>query len=134
MNLMLMLLSWPETPAAWAALIAVAAVVLALAGAIIFLTVKMVKNGKIDQLRDAVVAAVKEAEKTHASGAEKKEIAIAAVKKYCEGIGLKLDDRLLGWIADRIEGYVKDHNELEEIEEEGLRLQAAKKKAAKAAK
>ena len=40
------------------------------------------------------------------------------VKKFCADIGLNLNDQLLKWIADYIDGYIKDHNELELIEEE----------------
>lgn len=110
----LLILASSITPA----LVAVIAVVVVFAAALVVLTVKLVKDGKISQLKDAIVSAIKEAEKTHASGAEKKEIAIAAIKKYCEGIGLKVDARLLQWIADYIEKYIADHNELEMIEEE----------------
>lgn len=118
MNKLALFMSWPDTPIGWITLVAAVVVVLGIAGFAAFLAIKMVKDGKIDQLREAVVEAIKEAEKTHASGAEKKKIAIEAVKKFCEGIGLKLDDRLLTWVADYIEKYIRDHNELELIEEE----------------
>lgn len=118
MNMLNILVSWPDSPTGWMAFFAVVAVVLALCGAIAFTVFKLVENGKLEQLREAVVEAIKEAEKTHASGEEKKKIAIEVVKKFCEGIGLKLDDRLLAWVADYIEKYIRDHNELELIEEE----------------
>ena len=118
MNLFAILSSWPTSPSGWLSLIAVLAVVVFLAGAVIFFVVKLLRDGKIDQLRVAIVDAIKEAEKTHASGAEKKEIAINVVKKFCADIGLNLNDQLLKWVADYIDGYIKDHNELELIEEE----------------
>lgn len=118
MSILKILLSWPDSPTGWMALIAVIVVVLALCGAVGFMVFKLVKNGKIDQLREAVVEAIKVAERSHASGAEKKRIAIETTKRFCEGVGLTLDDRLLAWIADYIEKYIRDHNELELIEEE----------------
>lgn len=118
MNILPILMSWPDSPIGWITLIAVGVVVLGILGVAVYLAIKLIKNGRIDQLREAVVAAIKEAEKTHASGEAKKRIAIAAVKTFCENIGLKLDDRLLAWVADYIEKYIRDHNELELIEEE----------------
>lgn len=118
MNMLNILATLPDNPVGWISLIAVSVLVLGLGGFVVYLVLKLLKNGKIDQLREAVVAAIKQAEKSHASGAEKKKIAIETVKKFCEGIGLKLDDCLLNWIADYIEKYISDHNELELIEEE----------------
>ena len=118
MDKLTIFMSLPDTPIGWITLIAVVVVVLGIAGLAVYLAIKLLKDGKINQLRDAIVEAVKQAEKTHASGAEKKKIAIETVKKFCEGIGLKLDDRLLNWVADYIEKYIRDHNELELIEEE----------------
>ena len=107
----------PTSAAEWAILIGALAAAIVIGGVAIWTIVKLLKDGKINQLKDAIVAAVKEAEKTHRSGAEKKEIAVKTAKEFCDGIGLKVDERLLKWIADYIDKYIADHNELEEIEE-----------------
>ena len=119
MNNHMILISWPDSPAAWAMLIAaIAVVVVALAIPLIVTVVKLVRNGQLDQLRDAVVAAIKEAEKSHASGEEKKKIAMDVIKAFCEKAGIKLNEKMLSWAADYIEKFIRDHNELELIEEE----------------
>lgn len=129
MDYLNILLSAPETPLEWVLLIAACVVAAAIIGFAVFTAIKLVKNGKIDQLKDAIVAAIKEAEASHASGAEKKEMVVAAAKKFCDEIGLKINDKLLGWIVDYIDKYIFDHNELTRLEEEGEAQKAAAQKA-----
>jgi len=114
----IILLSAPETPIEWVSLIAACVVALAIVGYAIYITIKMIKEGKFGQLKDAIIKAIKEAEKTHGSSEDKLKYALAAVKAYCGEIGIKVDDKLLAWVTEYIEKYILDHNELEEIEEQ----------------
>lgn len=120
--LLITLFSAPTSAGEWVMLIAAIAVGIAVLGVAIWVAIKLLKEGKIGQLRDAIIAAIKEAEKTHKSGAEKKEIVVKAAKEFCVGIGLNVDERLLSWIAEYIDKYIADHNELEEIEEQEVQL------------
>ena len=79
-------------------------------------TYKLVKNGKIAELRAAIEEAILEAEKTHASGAAKKEMVIKAITAYCQKIGLPVDEKLLKWAADYIDAYIAKHNNLKAVE------------------
>ena len=117
MILMSILLSAPETPIEWLFLIAacVIAVGVVVFGAI--QTIKLAKSGKMELLKEAIIKAIKEAEKTHGGPDEKLNYAVALIKTYCEEIGLKVNDQLIAWVVQYIKKYIIDHNELEEIEE-----------------
>lgn len=111
------ILSAPVNPAEWVFLIIAIVAGLVILAAMIWTVIKLLKDGKIDQLKEAIIVAIKEAEKTHQSGATKKEIVVKTVKEFCGQIGLNVNEKLLSWIADYIDKYIADHNELEEIEE-----------------
>ena len=111
------ILSAPVNPAEWAFLIIAIVAGLVVLVAMVWTVIKLLKDGKIDQLKEAIIVAIKEAEKTHQSGATKKEIVVKTVKEFCGQIGLNVNEKLLSWIADYIDKYIADHNELEEIEE-----------------
>lgn len=110
------LFSLPTSAGEWVGFILIAVAIVAIIVLAICSTVKLAKNGKTAKIKEAIVDAVKAAEATHKSGAEKKDIAIAAVKTYCESVGIKVDDNLLKLISEWIDKYILDHNELEEIE------------------
>lgn len=116
------MINTPDSTLEWVLLILALVAAMAVVGFAVWTAIKLVKNNKLTQIKDAVVSAVKEAERTHKSGAEKKEIAVKAVKEFCTGIGLNIDERLLSWIASYIDKYIADHNELEEIEEQEAHL------------
>lgn len=109
--------SAPVNPAEWAFLIIAIVAGLVVLVALVWTVIKLLKDGKLDQLKEAIIVAIKEAEKTHQSGATKKEIVVKTVKEFCDQIGLNVNEKLLSWIADYIDKYIADHNELEEIEE-----------------
>ena len=131
MNETAFLFAAPANAGEWVLLIALILVALAILGAAGYLTYKLIKNDKLDKLKEAIISAIKEAEKTHASGEDKLQVALSFVKKYCEEIGLKLDDKLLEWVIDYICKYISDHNELEEIEEQEAAKAIEAKPAAK---
>lgn len=108
----------PQTPFEWVFLVAACAVGVAVLGWAAFATVKLVKDGKIGQLKEAIVKAIKEAEKTHGGSEEKLQYALTLIKSYCEEIGVKVNDQLIAWVVEYIKKYLIDHNELEEIEEQ----------------
>ena len=116
------LFSAPASAGEWVLLIAALIAGIGVAILAIWTAIKLLRSGKFEQLKDAIIAAIKEAEKTHKSGAEKKEIVVKTAKEFCAGIGLNVDERLLNWIADYIDKYIADHNELEEIEEQEAQL------------
>lgn len=112
------LLSAPETPLEWILLIVACVLTVAFIAWAVVATIKLIKNGKLNELKDAIVNAIKEAEKTHGGPDEKLQYALALIKTYCEEIGVKINDQLLAWIVSYIKKYILDHNELEEIEEQ----------------
>ena len=112
------LLSAPETPLEWILLIVACVLAVAFIVWAVVATIKLIKNGKLNELKDAIVNAIKEAEKTHGGPDEKLQYALALIKTYCEEIGVKINDQLLAWIVSYIKKYILDHNELEEIEEQ----------------
>ena len=112
------LFSAPQTTFEWFLLTVACIFAVVILGAAVFLTIRLIKEGKLGQIKDAIVAAIKEAEKTHGSGEDKLAFALEIVKNYCVGIGVKVDDRLIAWIVEYIRKYILDHNELEEIEEQ----------------
>lgn len=118
MSMLKFLFSAPQTTWEWilfltACVLAVAFIVWAVVA-----TIKLIKNGKLNELKNAIVDAIKEAEKTHGGPDEKLEYALTLIRKYCENIGVKINDALLEWIVSYIKKYILDHNELEEIEEQ----------------
>ena len=112
------LLSAPETPLEWILLIVTCVLAVAFIVWAVVATIKLIKNGKLNELKDAIVNAIKEAEKTHGGPDEKLQYALTLIKTYCEEIGVKINDQLLAWIVSYIKKYILDHNELEEIEEQ----------------
>ena len=112
------LISLPNTVGDWLMFIGFFVVVIVLAATTIYTVFKLIKNGKMGKLREAVIEAIKAAEATHKSGAQKKEMVLKTIETFCKEIGLNFDERLLNWVADYIEKYIADHNELELIEEE----------------
>ena len=112
------LLSAPETPLEWILLIVACVLAVAFIVWAVVATIKLIKNGKLNELKDAIVNAIKEAEKTHGGPDEKLQYALTLIKTYCEEIGVKINDQLLAWIVSYIKKYILDHNELEEIEEQ----------------
>lgn len=130
MNETAFLFAAPGNAIEWILLIAAIVIAVALLGAVGFLTYRLIKDKKLGQLKEAIVSAIKEAEKTHASGEEKLQVALTFVRVYCDKVGLKLDDRLLDWVVDYICKYISDHNELEEIEEAESAAKAAEAKPA----
>ena len=125
------LLSAPETPLEWVLLIAAIVVAAAIVVFGIIQTVKLIKDGKLNQLKDAIVKAIKEAEKTHGGPDEKLEYAVTLVKTYCEEIGIKVNDQLIAWVVSYIKNYIVDHNDLKKIEDEGKKAVEAPKPAPK---
>lgn len=112
------LLSAPETPLEWILLIVACVLAVAFIVWAVVATIKLIKNGKLNELKDAIVNAIKEAEKTHGGPDEKLQYALTLIRTYCEEIGVKINDQLLAWIVSYIKKYILDHNELEEIEEQ----------------
>ena len=125
------LLSAPETPLEWVLLIAAIVVAAAIVVFGIIQTVKLIKDGKLNQLKDAIVKAIKEAEKTHGGPDEKLEYAVTLVKTYCEEIGIEVNDQLIEWVVSYIKNYIVDHNDLKKIEDEGKKAVEAPKPAPK---
>ena len=125
------LLSAPETPLEWVLLIAAIVVAAAIVVFGIIQTIKLIKDGKLNQLKDAIVKAIKEAEKTHGGPDEKLEYAVTLVKTYCEEIGIKVNDQLIEWVVSYIKKYIVDHNDLKKIEDEGKKAVEAPKPAPK---
>ena len=113
-------------PMSIALLIVASILILALLGVTVYYTIKFVKNGKIAELRAAIEEAILEAEKTHAEGAEKKEMVIKAITAYCEKIGIKVNEKLIAWAADYIDAYIAKHNNLEAAKEQKPETKKAK--------
>lgn len=112
------LLSAPETPWEWAMLIVACILAVGFIAWAVIATIKLIKDGKLEKLKEAIIKAIKEAEKTHGSSEDKLQYALTLIKTYCEEIGVKINDQLLEWIVSYIKKYIIDHNELEEIEEQ----------------
>lgn len=108
----------PSTATEWLMLIVACVLALAFIVWAVIATIKLIKNGKFNELKNAVVDAIKEAEKTHGGPDEKLQYALTLIKAYCEKIGIKVNDKLLAWVVSYIKKYILDHNELEEIEEQ----------------
>lgn len=111
---------WPQTAEGWTTLIiAVVTLLPALAGLVITIiklckaTKALIKSNKFKQVLDAISAAAVEAEKTHKTGAEKKEIVIAAVKAYAAKIGCELTEDDLSNISIAIDKAIGFHNEMD---------------------
>lgn len=83
---MLTLMTLPTTVGGWIGFVAIIVVIAVLLGISIYTTIRLVKTGHMNEIKDAIAGAVAEAEKTHKTGAEKKEIAMNAMKVYCEKI------------------------------------------------
>ena len=115
---MLTLMTLPTTVGGWIGFVAIIVVIAVLLGISIYTTIRLVKTGHMNEIKDAIAGAVAEAEKTHKTGAEKKEIAMNAMKVYCEKIGVHVSDWVLKLISDWIDKYILDHNTLEDIEED----------------
>ena len=112
------LFSAPANAGEWILLIAAIMAIVGILAYAGFITYKLIKNGQYEKLKEAIIKAIKEAEKTHGTGEDKLARAVEIVRAYCEGIGMKINPELLGWIVSYIREYIADHNELEEIEEQ----------------
>lgn len=86
---------------------------------------EIVKNKNWEKIIKIAYKAVEEAEKTGKSGAEKKEIAIAAVKAGCAEAGIELDVEQANKLADYIDELIEYFNNMSDASKVG-------KKAAKA--
>lgn len=118
MFILKILFTAPDTVSEWVMLVIACILALAFIAWAVVATIKLIKNGKFNELKNAIVDAIKEAEKTHGGPDEKLQYALTIIKAYCEKIGVKVNDKLLAWIVSYIKKYIFDHNELEEIEEQ----------------
>lgn len=118
MILISQLLQAPETPMEWILLIAACVIAVGLVVFAAIQTIKLMKNGKLELLKDAIVKAIQEAEKTHGSSGDKLAYAVSLVETYCEEIGIKVNEKLIAWVVEYIRKYIVDHNELREIEKQ----------------
>lgn len=116
---------WPTTAEGWVGIITF---IIGFIGAIVALipvSIKLVKRGrelvknkdwaKIKEIADT---AMKTAESTGKTGAEKKEIVIAAVKAGCEKAGIVIDEKLLKDLADYIDTTIEWVNGMIKIKED----------------
>jgi len=105
---------WPNTLEGWVSLISF---IIGFVGAIVALipmTINLVKKGKEliknkdwDKIKEIADVAMKKAEETGKTGAEKKEIVIAAVKAGCEEAGIIINEQLLKNLADYIDATIE---------------------------
>ena len=105
---------WPNTVEGWASLITF---IIGFIGAIVAIfplvvsivkkSKELIKNKDWDKIKEIADAAMKKAEETGKTGAEKKEIVIAAVKAGCEDAGIIVDEQLLKNLADYIDATIE---------------------------
>lgn len=105
---------WPTTAEGWVGIITF---IIGFIGAIVALipvSIKLVKRGKElvknkdwAKIKEIADTAMKTAESTGKTGAEKKEIVIAAVKAGCEKAGIVIDEKLLKDLVDYIDTTIE---------------------------
>lgn len=116
---------WPTTAEGWVGIITF---IIGFIGAIVALipvSIKLVKRGKEliknkdwAKIKEIADTAMKTAESTGKTGAEKKEIVIAAVKAGCAEAGIIIDEKLLKDLADYIDTTIEWVNGMIKIKED----------------
>lgn len=116
---------WPTTAEGWVGIITF---IIGFIGAIVALipvSIKLVKRGKEliknkdwAKIKEIADTAMKTAESTGKTGAEKKEIVIVAVKAGCEKAGIVIDEKLLKDLVDYIDTTIEWVNGMIKIKED----------------
>lgn len=114
---------WPDNVYGWVILIAaiaglVSTVIALIPTAITCVKVlrKLIKNKNFEAIKNIAVAAIKTAEASQASGADKKAMVIEAVKAGCREAQIDLDESLLDDLSKYIDQMIGYHNDMRQIE------------------
>ena len=132
---MIIMSIWPSTVEGWVGLITLICGLIAAIATLVptfvklFNTVKeLVKEKNWKKITQIAINAIRAAEQSGMSGADKKEMVIAAVKAGCAEAGIELDDEQLVRLADYIDEMIKYFNDMTAATKIGTK--AAKKIAA----
>lgn len=124
---------WPTTAEGWAGIITFIIGFIGAIAALIPVSIKLVKRGKEivknkdwAKIKEIADTAMKTAEATGKTGAEKKEIVIASVKAGCEAAGIVIDETLLQNLADYIDVTIDRVNGMIKIKEDNKQVMEEK--------
>ena len=110
---------WPVTAEGWITLISFIIGFIGAVAALIPTVIKLVKKGKEliankdwEKIKDIAQAAIEQAEKSGATGADKKQMVLDSVEAACKEAGITLDATLLANLSDFIDTTIKWFNNM----------------------